>query len=464
MSIHPGLSWSAYRESLNQKGLGAVRSTEARVHDVGGLPDRYEKRTDAIWDETVQALRPEQRRALEFAALLPEDTVLTLWLCRLLEHDDVELPTNPGYESDPARPVVDELVRLRLLRPVEQAADTFALHRLLRARLLERLAEDPSLQDRLWTSIVALAELRGRESHQHITNPSLRAELSPLLALSRALFDNGRMIPAGSLANWIFSPLFALARFGEAETSLTRFVIDNRCTIEKDDPSEGATLLSNLAQLLKATNRLADAEPLIRRALDIDEKAHGPNHPNVATALNNLAQLLKATNRLADAEPLMRRVVEIFETSYGNNHPNVATALNNLAQLLQATNRLAEAEPLMRRALDIDEKAYGPNHPEVARDLNNLAALLQDTNRLAEAEPLMRRALDIDEKAYGPNHPEVATDVNNLAALLQATNRLADAEPLMRRALDIDEKAYGPHHPNVATDLNNLAALLQATN
>ena len=50
--------------------------------------------------------------------------------------------------------------------------------------------------------------------------------------------------------------------------------------------------LNNLAQLLKATNRLAEAEPLMRRALAIDEKSYGPDHPKVAIRLNNLAELL----------------------------------------------------------------------------------------------------------------------------------------------------------------------------
>jgi hypothetical protein len=43
----------------------------------------------------------------------------------------------------------------------------------------------------------------------------------------------------------------------------------------------------------------------LRRALAIDEQSYGPNHPEVATDLNNLAQLLDATNRLVEAEPLM---------------------------------------------------------------------------------------------------------------------------------------------------------------
>ena len=62
----------------------------------------------------------------------------------------------------------------------------------------------------------------------------------------------------------------------------------------------------------------------------------------------------------------MRRALAIDEKSFGPDHPNVARDLNNLAQLLQATNRLAEAEPLMRRALAIDEKSFGPDHPNVA--------------------------------------------------------------------------------------------------
>jgi tetratricopeptide (TPR) repeat protein len=226
------------------------------------------------------------------------------------------------------------------------------------------------------------------------------------------------------------------------------------------DPT--ARLMNDLAQLLDAKSLLGEAEPLMRRALAIDEKSFGADHPDVARDLNNLAWLLKATNRLGEAEPLMRRVLAIDEKSFGADHPEVTTGLNNLAGLLWATNRLSEAEPLVRRALAIDEKSFGTDHPNVATDLNNLAQLLQATNRLSEAEPLMRRVVTILENSLGEDHPNVATSLNNLAQLLQDTNHLSEAEPLMRRALAIDEKSFGAEHPNVARDLNNLARLLQA--
>jgi hypothetical protein len=51
----------------------------------------------------------------------------------------------------------------------------------------------------------------------------------------------------------------------------------------------------------------------------------------VAIGLNNLAVLLRTTKRLAEAEPLMCRALAIGAASCGPDHPNVANRLNNLA-------------------------------------------------------------------------------------------------------------------------------------
>ena len=259
----------------------------------------------------------------------------------------------------------------------------------------------------------------------------------------------------------IAAVLMELARWKESEDQ-------QRLALAEAMELANATLVSvasnNLAQLLQQTNRLGEAEPLMRRALEIDMAAFGEQHPNVAIRLGNLAALLRDTNRIEEAEPLMWRVLEIDEAAFGEQHPNVAIRLNNLAVLLQDTNRIEEAEPLMRRALEINLAAFGKKHPNVAISLNNLANLLQNTNRIEEAEPLMWRALEINLAAFGEQHPKVATDLSNLASLLQNTNRIMEAEPMMRRALEINVAAFGVQHPKVAIRLNNLANLLQHTN
>ncbi|MBN2314508.1 MAG: tetratricopeptide repeat protein [Sedimentisphaerales bacterium] len=255
----------------------------------------------------------------------------------------------------------------------------------------------------------------------------------------------------------------SLGEYEQAEPHFRRALELNKASLDPNDPNIAITM-SNLAQLLQDTSRLAEAESFLEQALEIMETSYGPNHPRVAVALNNLATLFYDTNRLADAERLFCRALTIQEKTLGPNDPKVAIDLNNLGELLRATNRLDEAEPLFRRALAIDEQAFDPKHPYISRDLNNLVVLLMAMNRWDEAEPLMRRALAIEEHVFGKDHPNVAIRLNNLAHLLKNMNRMAEAESMMRRALAIDEQTFGPNHSNVACDLSNLAELLRATN
>jgi tetratricopeptide (TPR) repeat protein len=123
---------------------------------------------------------------------------------------------------------------------------------------------------------------------------------------------------------------------------------------------------------------------MYRRALAIDEKSYGLDHPNVAIRLNNLARLLHATNRLSEAEPMCRRALAIDEKSYGPDHPNVATRLNNLAELLRATNRLSAGKPMYRRGLVIltrFTRMTGHQHPNFERARANFVQALRELGR-----------------------------------------------------------------------------------
>ena len=68
--------------------------------------------------------------------------------------------------------------------------------------------------------------------------------------------------------------------------------------------------------------------------------------------LNNLAQLLRFTNRLAEAEPLMRRHLAVFidfERRTGHPHPHRDMASRNYAGVLAAMGK-GEAE--IKAAID----------------------------------------------------------------------------------------------------------------
>jgi tetratricopeptide (TPR) repeat protein len=413
---------------------------------------------------TFGRLSPEALHVLNFAALLPADQIALPWLEAVGAERFIALNDAPEAPYSVFCQTTDLLLGLRLF---QTASLTDADGRLLVVRMhrlvQELLAAHPGfpggpILDRL----VEYAKGRCDFLREHWLDWTNRWEIEPLRAFSELLLAREHT-QASWMASSVGRRLFDLAHYSEAEPLMRRALTMDEESYGPEHPNV-ARDLNNQAQLLKATNRLSEAEPLMRRVIRIFEQSYGVNHPDVATALTNLAQLLQDTNRLGEAEPLMQRALAIDEQNYGPEHPEVAIDLNNLATLLQDRGQLGEAEPLMRRALAIDERSYGAEHPKVARGLNNLATLLQATNRLGEAEQLMRRVVEIMEQGYGETHPNVATTLNNLAALLKATNRLGEAEPLMRRALAIDESSYGMDHPKVARDLNNLATLLQGTN
>jgi tetratricopeptide (TPR) repeat protein len=453
------LTCAALRDRLAAEGLTGLENIADKT--TRGIP-HVERLVTVTLAPTLATLSEPESLVLTLAALLPPDHIPLPWLrdVAAATFPDIAQDTPPGYD-DPWLTLVNHLISLRLLQVVELAPDgqtprLCRIHRLVQEVVKQTRPEGLDGQERgLLNHIRSRARFLwdGWVQHEH------RWEVAPLIACADHWL--ARDSDAGPwLATEIAVPLQQLGAFAAAERL-------NRVAVVRTYPSDPnyAARLSNLAGLLRDTNRLGEAEPLVRRALVINEASYGPDHPEVATALNNLAALFKDANRLAEAEPLCRRALAIDEAWYGPDHPNVAIRLNNLAALLKDTNHTAEAESLYRRALKIWEKSQGPDHPNVATALNNLALLLKDTNRRGEAEPLYRRSLMIDEASYGPDHADVARDINNLAALFHSTNRLTEAEPLYRRTLDIllqFNRTTGHEHPNLRAAIENYRSLLAA--
>ncbi|ATB30533.1 hypothetical protein MEBOL_003994 [Melittangium boletus DSM 14713] len=230
-------------------------------------------------------------------------------------------------------------------------------------------------------------------------------------------------------------------------------------TAPGDNRLARASTLSALAGVHWARGLYGQAESLSVRALALREEALGKDHPDVAASLNNLAAIYFTQKLYDEAEPLMQRALTLYEANLGKTHIKVADSLNNLAGLYFEQGLYGRVEPLMQRVLDIRETVLGKTHPDVAVSLNNLAMLYSRQGLYIQAESLFLRAIDIEEAVLGKTHPEVATLLNNLANLYAKRMMYDRAVPLSQRALDIREVALDKAHPNVADSLNDLASL-----
>ena len=101
----------------------------------------------------------------------------------------------------------------------------------------------------------------------------------------------------------------------------------------------------------------------------------GSDHPTVAANLNNLGAVYFFEGRYGEAEPLFRRALDIQERALGHDHPDVAKTLNNLAGSDIVAQHYDEASSLLEQALSILEKWVGPDHPDIAQIRSSLAMI-----------------------------------------------------------------------------------------
>jgi len=77
-----------------------------------------------------------------------------------------------------------------------------------------------------------------------------------------------------------------------------------------------------LGSFLSKAALYSEAESLLKISLQINEHI-GNNHQKVSACLSNLATVLKETNRISEAEPLMRRALKLSENKFGKESPKL---------------------------------------------------------------------------------------------------------------------------------------------
>ncbi len=436
--------------------LSLFQSHQRQLLRRGPTSPDYPNTVATTWEIAFQRLPPEAAALLNLSAFLAPDAIPR----ELVVEGAEGLPEPLAATAADPLALGEAVASLRRYSLLEVADDGWSVHRLVQAVARDRLAEEAKST---WAE-AAVRLVNNSFPGDVSTNPEAWPTCALLLphALAAACHAEALAMAAeaaGRLLNQVGLYLRGRAEFAEAKSAMERALAIDEKALGPDHP-EVATDINNLGLVLQHLGDLAGARQHFQRALAIDEKAYGPDHPTVAIYVNNLGSVLHNLGDLAGARTHLVRALAIGEKAYGPDHPTVARRVNNLGEVLRALGDLAGARAQFERALAIGEKAYGPDHPSVAIYLNNRGLAHQALGDLAEARGHFERALAIDEKAYGPVHPTVATRLNNLGNVLRALGDLAGAREHFQRALAIDEAVYGPDHPAVATDGNNLGGVL----
>ena len=88
---------------------------------------------------------------------------------------------------------------------------------------------------------------------------------------------------------------------------------------------------------------------MLKRAVEIYEKALGPDHPHTRTNVHNLAVFYANQQRFLEAEPYFKRELSTFEKTLGIEHPEVALLVQGYAHVLEKLGRGRDAHKLRAR-------------------------------------------------------------------------------------------------------------------
>ncbi len=271
----------------------------------------------------------------------------------------------------------------------------------------------------------------------------------------------------------------------------------------RDLPVIEGEVRRTIGENLRALGLLREAEPELRRALELLEGELGPDHPRTAHARGTLAmaaidwglheealelveetvawyrafepdnfdslyefdlmrgQLLVLLDRFEEGRVELERIHSAATETLGEGSRLALKARFDLAALAHDRGETELAVQLMEETYDGYATHWGPDDPEALNALIGLGGTLAMVDRDDEAIERMTLAVEGTERVLGEQHPMTLVAISNLGQQYQRVGDYAAAEPLLERAVRVGSEVRGADHPHTLDARINLGILVR---
>jgi serine/threonine-protein kinase len=183
-----------------------------------------------------------------------------------------------------------------------------------------------------------------------------------------------------------------------------------------------------LGRSLQMQRRYDEATDVLTRAVTIQEKVFGPNHPRVASAVNDLGAVALGRGDFDRAEAAFTRMAQIYRSVYGEKHYLIGTAISNLASVYVGRREYRRAEPLYREAIAMYSETQSPGHLNTGIGRIKLGRALVGQERYDEAETELLAGYEILTKQTSPSVSWLRNARADLVKLYTASNKPEQAK------------------------------------
>ncbi|MEV6927064.1 tetratricopeptide repeat protein [Dactylosporangium sp. NPDC051485] len=175
------------------------------------------------------------------------------------------------------------------------------------------------------------------------------------------------------------------------------------------------------------------------------------------------AEVLRDTNRLADAQTLAEPLVDDLTARYGLRHPATVQALAVLGAVYHDLDRLADADDCYHLVLLSGAAPNGPAGRAARRTAANQALLRHDRGDTAGAIHDLTTAHDVLQRVQGAANPDTLHVAADLARLLHQAGQTRDARHLLTTSITAARAGLSDDHPLVGRLNADLLTLTGST-
>jgi serine/threonine protein kinase/tetratricopeptide (TPR) repeat protein len=167
-------------------------------------------------------------------------------------------------------------------------------------------------------------------------------------------------------------------------------------------PKAEATARQAVGVTWRNLGKYAAAERHLRRALELRDRALGPDDPLTLDSRNSLAVTLDQAGSPGAAIELHQQILDASRRTLGPDHLDTLTAMSNLGACYNNAGELEKALPLLEETFSRQQALLSVDHPDTLKTAAHLGSCYLDAGEWTKALPLVEQALPMQEALIGP--------------------------------------------------------------
>jgi CHAT domain-containing protein len=207
--------------------------------------------------------------------------------------------------------------------------------------------------------------------------------------------------------------------------------------------------LNSLGVLYRKMGRIAEAEKLLRRALEGRRRKFGPDHPDTLNSLDGLGALLRQEKRYREAEPVLQLAAAGYRGKFGQDHPLSLSAAANLAYVRVALGQHAGALEAAQIAVAGARARRGGAAADRYTQAQRAREEVNERRNYAANEAIMKMAVRRYAEQAGAGLDTILREretlnerwLGNMQRFAEAQADAGEAAPQLRASLRVDRDA-----------------------